>query len=465
VTRLRANWALRIVVALALLLTLAAPAFALVIDNGLNPDDLTNVIDSNVGEDVWVRNLGCPPCVLEFISPDDATGVEIVAGAELGDLYVRENSHVGIRGGSLGAIDVSGRVPEDGQQIYVSVVGSGFTVDGAPVPYGPVGALSGNLAGTLESGDPLGSSFTQSFAGAIWLSPPVADALSVNTPSQPDAPPTVIDTPTTRTLVVSRDACTEAWLMSYSLRPTCHLFGHPTQAQLVTGGSVTSAYVGAHARLELAGGMVAGSVSVLQGELELRGGSVVGPIEITGEHARVTVHGTGFAVDGVPVIFSETTATSGTLTGTLESGEALSVAWTGGPLTFARSTSAPVLPTADDDLDGVPNEFDNCLLVPNGPLLATVHCDAQEDADGDGFGEPCDADVDNDGIVGVADLRLTTNSIGSAGPSVYDLTCSGNVLGDDVMAVQQRLNTGPGPSGLSCAGTGPNAPTNCTASP
>jgi hypothetical protein len=327
--------------------------------------------------------------------------------------------------------------------------------------------LSGTLAGTLESGEALSSAFTQSAAGLIWLSPPAADVLLVNTAGQPEAPPTPISTPVAEPLVVSREACSEAWLSSYPLRPTCHQFGHQTHVRVVTGGSIPAAYVLENAKLEVAGGTITGPVLLRGGHLELRGGSIAGPVELLGQMTMGTVHGTGFAVDGVPVPFGETTATSGMLSGTLESGEAFSVAWTGGPLALARTAGAPILPAADDDLDGVPNEFDNCLFVPNGPLLATGYglCNAQQDDDGDGYGQPCDADVDNDGFVGVLDLYLVRGAIAGGSLLATDLTCSGNTLGGDVEMAADLLNSSPGPSGLSCAASGPGAPTDCRAGP
>src|SRR5262249_40276370 len=53
----------------------------------------------------------------------------------------------------------------------------------------------------------------------------------------------------------------------------------------------------------------------------------------------------------------------------------------------------PAVP--DSDGDGVPDRRDNCREQPNPD---------QRDADGDGFGDVCDADFDQDGVVGMSDV-------------------------------------------------------------
>ena len=51
----------------------------------------------------------------------------------------------------------------------------------------------------------------------------------------------------------------------------------------------------------------------------------------------------------------------------------------------------------DADADGVFDDKDNCLEISNR---------TQVDADDDGYGNACDADITNDGIVNFADLAI-----------------------------------------------------------
>ena len=105
-------------------------------------------------------------------------------------------------------------------------------------------------------------------------------------------------------------------------------------------------------------------------------------------------------------------------------------------------------------MDGVPDSTDNCVLVPNGPLMQTASCTAQEDADLDGFGNPFDLDVNNNGAVDLIDLSnnfLTQGAVGTA----HDYNCNGAVDLLDLSESFLRQGEIPGPSGLACAGTIP----------
>jgi hypothetical protein len=61
-------------------------------------------------------------------------------------------------------------------------------------------------------------------------------------------------------------------------------------------------------------------------------------------------------------------------------------------------------PALDSDNDGVPDYQDNCILKPNGPLIPDAGGNSQRDTDGDGYGNICDADLNNfDALVNISD--------------------------------------------------------------
>ena len=119
----------------------------------------------------------------------------------------------------------------------------------------------------------------------------------------------------------------------------------------------------------------------------------------------------------------------------------------------ARTTLACVRPP-DSDQDGVPDEFDNCLLVPNGADDAT----GQSDLDADGYGDRCDPDHDNDGEVTVGDYAtfLTCFAQPATGPcAAFDYDGNTAVEAGDFATLLRYFGGPPGPSGLSCAGSVP----------
>lgn len=118
----------------------------------------------------------------------------------------------------------------------------------------------------------------------------------------------------------------------------------------------------------------------------------------------------------------------------------------------------PPIDSLDDDEDNVANDEDNCLDLPNGPDTLT-YLGQQCDADMDGYGNPCDADFNQDWTVGGPDAGIFGMDFGTAGyypgERQTDLDCNGAVGGPDYGMFGMMIGNPVGPSGLSCAGTVP----------
>jgi len=101
------------------------------------------------------------------------------------------------------------------------------------------------------------------------------------------------------------------------------------------------------------------------------------------------------------------------------------------------SESDPLVPDADNDtvLDGL----DNCMFKFNDP---------QRDTDNDGYGNVCDADFNNNGIVDPLDFSLLKSVLGSPFAPDQDLNGNGIVDPLDFSVLKSKLGQPPGPSGL-----------------
>ncbi len=95
--------------------------------------------------------------------------------------------------------------------------------------------------------------------------------------------------------------------------------------------------------------------------------------------------------------------------------------------------------SADIDGDGVSDAADNCLRVANSD---------QRDSNGDGFGNLCDADLNNDNVVNVVDLGILRTVFFTADPDA-DFNGDGVVNVTDLGIMRAGFFAAPGPSGLS----------------
>ena len=92
---------------------------------------------------------------------------------------------------------------------------------------------------------------------------------------------------------------------------------------------------------------------------------------------------------------------------------------------------------ADSDHDGIGDRQDNCTLVPNP---------SQRDSDGDGFGNACDADLNNDGIVNTGDLFALRAAFFQQA-LVFDFNDDGAVNTADLFRLRDLFLAPPGPAG------------------
>ena len=93
----------------------------------------------------------------------------------------------------------------------------------------------------------------------------------------------------------------------------------------------------------------------------------------------------------------------------------------------------------DDDIDsdGSPDVVDNCIETPNP---------SQRDTDGDGYGNFCDTDLNNDGVTNVIDLSLFRAEFFQTGDNYADFNSDNTVNIIDLSILRSLFFSAPGPS-------------------
>ncbi len=96
---------------------------------------------------------------------------------------------------------------------------------------------------------------------------------------------------------------------------------------------------------------------------------------------------------------------------------------------------------ADEDMDGVSDDSDNCTLVANP---------SQQDTDMDGFGNACDGDLDNDCQINFSDLAIMKGEFFASGDLVSDLDGDGTTNFSDLALLKAAFFGEPGPGLGNC---------------
>lgn len=107
--------------------------------------------------------------------------------------------------------------------------------------------------------------------------------------------------------------------------------------------------------------------------------------------------------------------------------------------TGIRLVSSLTPPPPDTDGDGVADSEDNCTTLANAN---------QRDTNGDGYGNLCDPDLNNNGTVDSQDATLLRANFGSTTYPDGDLNNNGSVDSQDATLLRARFGLAPGPSGL-----------------
>jgi hypothetical protein len=97
----------------------------------------------------------------------------------------------------------------------------------------------------------------------------------------------------------------------------------------------------------------------------------------------------------------------------------------------------------DADDDGVPDNQDNCIYIPNGPSAPLNN--NQLDTDGDGYGNACDGDLNQSGFVDAVDLQLFQSRYRTADPDA-DFNGNGFVEAGDLVIFRTLYRKKPGAS-------------------
>ncbi len=116
---------------------------------------------------------------------------------------------------------------------------------------------------------------------------------------------------------------------------------------------------------------------------------------------------------------------------------------------FDNCPADPNPPQVDTDSDGAGDACDNCTQVDNGPVVPDAGGNVQRDTNGDGFGNVCDCDLNNNGVCNIDDFTifLADFATGVDAGAGTDMNGTGVVNIDDFVLFLPGFSSGlPGPA-------------------
>lgn len=352
------RWTLLVAALFSLLCLLAATtpraqAASVLINNGLAPPNPENVIDDDT---VWVivRNVGCPPSGdptnSPCPSPGGPTSVSLLRGQSLisgTGLMIYDTSTSTIDGAALGgglyAYDSSGVTMNDG-----FVGGNGIRASGSA----SVEVLGGRVVGLSTSR--VSDTAVITLSGGSVRGVTAEDSSSVIL-----AGGTVTGDSYVGAIVLARDfssvVLNDGSISGISMRDFSNIVmsggevsgrlsvNHSSRAD-ISGGTIDSLHLSSDSPASITGGVISSLEIVGGAPVSITGGTIgllanydatatleggtVSEMHVFSDYSTLSIRGSGFAVDGIPVPYGDLTPLTGTLTGTLASGDAISSAFT-----------------------------------------------------------------------------------------------------------------------------------------
>jgi cysteine-rich repeat protein len=255
-----------------------------VINNGSAPPNPDNVIDDATysSNAVWVRNVGCPPG-WPAVSPDApcpspgaSTAIELVAGGTATYLLALDSSSITVSGGTTSSVLFA----YDSASVTVN---SGTVADGIETHDSATLMITEGSTNGVDAWDSSGITITGGSANGVHARG--SSSITVMGGSAVG--------------VVASDSATLT----------------------MTGGSTDTVQTVGAASFTISGGTVSGAFGTTGSSVvTISGGQVAGPLLAIEPPSTITIIGTGFEVNGLPVPYGDL-APTGTLTGTLLSGD------------------------------------------------------------------------------------------------------------------------------------------------